>query len=109
MAKSDLTLMESSGVLRKIKTFSVLDKTTGIVDVLSVKISKSVQVGLDTFAAGGYNETFGLDIMNRIIGGGGVKAVSATRENGTAIFTVTITSVFDDRTVMINYPHGGYE
>ena len=108
MAKSDLTSMEASGVLRKVKLLSMLDAKTGIIEKQMDSISRTHRVGLDTFASGGFNEAYGLDIMNRIIAGNGMKAVSATRTNGIASFTVKITSVFDDRTIIVKYPHGGY-
>ena len=108
MAKSDLTGMEASGVLRKVKLLSTLDDHTGIIKKEIDSIAKMHRVGLDTFAAGGFNEVYGLDIMNRIIGGNGMKAVSATRANQVASFSVVITSVFDDRTIIVKYPHGGY-
>lgn len=108
MAKSELTSMEASGVLRKIKLLSALDANTGIIEKKEDSISKTHRIGLDTFANGGFNEKYGLDVMNRIVAGNGMKAVSATRTNGIASFTVKITSVFDDRTIIVKYPHGGY-
>ena len=108
MAKSDLTGMEASGVLRKVKLLSTLDDHTGIIEKSLDSIPKMYRVGLDTFASGGFNEVYGLDIMNRIIEGDGMRAVSATRAAGVATFSVVITSVFDDRVITVKYPHGGY-
>jgi len=109
MAKSDLTRMETSGVIRKLKKLSYLDTNLGIIGIPAPKISHALKTGLDTFAAGGFNEIYGLDIMNRIIGGNGMRAISVTRKNNAAFFTIAITSVFDDRTIIIKYPDGGYK
>jgi len=109
MAKSDLTKLEISGVLRKMHIFNSLDIETGLIEGKTDSIRKSHRVGLNTFASGGYNEKFGIDMMNKIVGGNGIIAVSATRGLDFAIFTIDIKSVFDDRTLQIKYPHGGYK
>ncbi len=109
MATSDLTRMEASGVLRKIKLFTTLDKSTGIIDDESTQINSALRLGLDTFARGGYNDDYGLEIMNRVIGVNGMKAVRVTRILGVASFVIKITSVLDNREVVLKYPHGGYK
>jgi len=108
MAKSNLIQLEKSGILRKIKKLSYLDDNIGIISISKPKIPKSLRTGLDTFAAGGFNEAYGLDIINRIISQYGMKAISATRENGVAYFTIIITSTLGNKKITIKYPNGEY-
>jgi hypothetical protein len=110
MAKSELTRLETSGVLRKIKTFSVLDVYLGLIENNIKKMTKVARLGLDSYSNGAYNDEYGLEIMNKVISGNGVKAVSVTRDipSHTATYTISISSVFDDRVVTIQYPHREY-
>ncbi len=110
MAKSDLTRMEASGVLRKIKNFSVLDIALGVIENDIKKMTKVARLGLDSYSKGAYNDAYGLEVMNNVISGNGVKAVSVTRDipTLTATYTVSISSVFDDREVTIQYPQREY-
>ena len=110
MNKSELTHMEVSGVLRKIKILSLLDPNTGIIKEDADKIQSSLRAGLDNFSRGAFNGDFGKDILNSIISGNGVEVLSAENNavTQTATFAISFSSVFDDRTLQIKYPHGEY-
>lgn len=104
MSKSELTKLELSGTLRKLSVLDELNVDRGIIGIESSR-KKRKTLGLSNFARGAYNEVFGLDSMNKVIALDGVKAVSAVRTGGVATFSVVVTSVFDDRRVMVDFPH----
>jgi hypothetical protein len=107
MAFSDLTKLELSGVLRKLSILNSLDSKNGISGKEDPAIVKRLS-GLTSFARGAYNEAYGLDVMNKIIEGDGVKAISAVRLNGVATFTLSVVSVFYDRTILVEFPQKDY-
>jgi len=111
MAKSELTAMEASGVLRKIKKFSNIDTEIGLIEKTLDTLTKMQRSGLINYSIGAFNDEYGLKVMNGIISGDGMVAISATRD-GTrkgSTFTISISSVFDDRLMTIDYPHKEYE
>jgi hypothetical protein len=92
------------GILEKLKDLNVIDEFLGIIKKETTKLPLDIKNGLTVYANGGYDEKFGMDIINKLFRNSYVNPISASRENGVATFVCEISGTFEDLEFEIRYP-----
>ena len=105
---SNLIQLEVTGIIEKLYVLNRLDKNFGIIKKDSNTLPESKENALTVFANGGYDEKYGMDVINRFFAFTPVTVVSASRENGIGTFSAEVKSSFAKLNFDIKFPKEAY-
>jgi hypothetical protein len=108
MAKSELMSMERNGIIRKLLVLNWFETGSGLVD-RQVNYPKNVVIrGLKQYADNSFNDNYGREMAEKLLGGNGVSVLSASRGNRQATFEINVSTAFKQMDFLVKFPHGEY-
>jgi hypothetical protein len=108
MAKSELIAMERNGIIKKLQVLNQFETGSGLVD-RQVNYPREVVIrGIKQYADNSFNDNYGVEMAQKLLGGNGVSVLSASRENRQATFEINISTAFKQMLFSVKFPHKEY-